>query len=355
MRTVRTYPNFRFRLFCWWVMMIPLVLQKRHIPVIVMGFFVPPSRHGRHVDSVDVGNLSLRSINNNGRKRNGRTLFLFGEDFNNVYLGKDVTAVRRRKEIPKFPRKRTRKIHLSLFRQGQEASTQMEEGQFRQPTILIQYMIFKWRQIRQFIRQLIHRTTVYVLECEHGKYYVGSTRHRRQRYRQHFQRDMVCSKWTRLHPPRLVLMEYRRIPERYLMGFESQVTAEMMIKYGVNNVRGSYFTSTQDYTMKDLSALTRFLGHYNRLKYQELSNELKRTLPPAIDRQEKSLLSGYGAASSLLNGPSGDYETVLKRQRKQWPPRRRRIDKSNDICYRCGERGHWAYECPTRQMGDIEL
>jgi hypothetical protein len=34
----------------------------------------------------------------------------------------------------------------------------------------------------------------------------------------------------------------RRVPEKYLMAVEPQVTANYMLKYGVNNVRGAFFT-----------------------------------------------------------------------------------------------------------------
>ena len=42
-----------------------------------------------------------------------------------------------------------------------------------------------WRAVRTFTRSVTEGLTVYVLECEHDKYYVGSTNHRRRRFRHH--------------------------------------------------------------------------------------------------------------------------------------------------------------------------
>jgi hypothetical protein len=356
MTKVGTLPNrSKFRFLCPWVALILLLLEC-HTPPSVMGFLSPPSCQGRHMDPIGLDYLRLWYINYHGSSGSDRR----GDDC--IDQGRD-SAVGRLQQVPQFPRRRTRGMDLSYLFQSrtEQRGRRRRRGPFHRPTIILQYLIFTWRQVRQQIRQLIHRTTVYVLECEHGKYYVGSTRNRRQRFRQHFERGRSGSRWTRLHRPKRVLAEYRRIPERYLLGVESQVTAEMMMKYGVNNVRGSYFTHTYDYTLEDLPALTGFLGHYNGLSYQHLSNELQRTLPPPdAAGLESVLLSGYGSgqdgASPTLDVLSGRYyETALARRRKSSPRRRQQpVDKSNDVCYRCGERGHWAAECPTRNLGGIE-
>lgn len=158
------------------------------------------------------------------------------------------------------------------------------------------------------------RFTVYVLECEHEKYYVGYTRNLRRRMRQHLS-TRGGSKWTRIYKPVGMVTEYRRVPADYYLGKEAQVTAELMLKHGVNNVRGAMFTETRLYTRSDIQALTGFLGHFNNLDYKKLKARLQQELEPAA-------------------------KTKSRRKRK-----RKRKFKKSDRCFRCGELGHWANEC----------
>ena len=163
---------------------------------------------------------------------------------------------------------------------------------------------------KEAVRMKIEKCTVYVLECEDGKYYVGSTQNRKQRFKQH-QRGRG-SQWTRLHKPIRVLKEHRRIPSKFLLGLESKVTAECMLEFGVNNVRGSYFCSPRDYHVGDVESLAKFLGHYCDLNYRKVSARLSQTLPAVPGKRV--------------------------RRRATIPAR----------CYICGALGHKASKCPQR-------
>ena len=63
------------------------------------------------------------------------------------------------------------------------------------------------------------------------------------------------------------------------------MTAECMLEFGVNNVRGSMFCSTRDFHMGDIDALTKFLGHYNDLNYRKVNVRLSQTLPMSPGRR----------------------------------------------------------------------
>lgn len=164
-------------------------------------------------------------------------------------------------------------------------------------------------QIKEIIRTRIERCTVYVLELENGKYYVGSTTNRKRRIQEHIKRR--GSKWTREHKPVRLLREYRRIPSKYILGMESRITAELMLEFGVNNVRGSMFCSTREFHMGDIDSLTKFIGHYNDLSYRKVHVRLSQTLPAAPNKPKKS--------------------------------------SNNGTCFCCGKYGHFAANCPDRE------
>lgn len=161
-------------------------------------------------------------------------------------------------------------------------------------------------KIKETVRSKLEKCTVYVLECEDGKYYVGSTQNRKRRWKQH-QRGRG-SQWTRLYKPLRVIREEKRIPHKFLLGLESKITAELMLEFGVNNVRGSMFCSPRDYHVGDVHSLTKFLGHYCDLNYRKVSARLSQTLPAIPGKSHRPMR-----------------------------------------CYCCGKFGHKAFACPERE------
>ena len=79
---------------------------------------------------------------------------------------------------------------------------------------------------------------IYILQLEHGKYYIGKTHNPRFRLENHFNSN--GSEWTKLYKP-IKLVELKT-GDNY---DEDKITRQYMDKFGINNVRGGSFTSVK--------------------------------------------------------------------------------------------------------------
>lgn len=81
-------------------------------------------------------------------------------------------------------------------------------------------------------------TTIYVLHCEHGMFYVGQTdRPIYTRVFEHFAND--GSEWTKVHKPISVV----EIHDNAHPMDEDKITKMYMSKYGIDRVRGGSYTT----------------------------------------------------------------------------------------------------------------
>lgn len=183
-----------------------------------------------------------------------------------------------------------------------------------------------WRVVRQFLlrpwRKWFARDLVYVLELEGGKYYVGTTSRGMKRIQEHMS-DRGGSAYTRLHRPIRVIARYR-CPPQYAKARELQVTCQMLLDKGLQNVRGACFSEVRDFDHSDAKMLTSVLGHFLDRDYEELRIEL---------------------TGELEMNPIREQRKGARLKRKTYDKSRR--NKAKDKCFKCGEFGHWAADCPN--------
>ena len=78
--------------------------------------------------------------------------------------------------------------------------------------------------------------TIYILECDKGKYYVGKSNNVDKRILDHAKTN--GSQWTKLYKPQAI----ENIIEGCDSFDEDKYTIQYMEKYGINNVRGGSFS-----------------------------------------------------------------------------------------------------------------
>lgn len=146
--------------------------------------------------------------------------------------------------------------------------------------------------------------SIYCLKLQHGKYYVGKTRHSNFRISDHF--DGYASEWTRLHKPLSVY-----VIEHNCDDFdEDKFTKMAMAKFGIDNVRGgTYSQVTLSNPVRDL---------------------LQQEIRGADDLCFKCGRPGHFASECYASRASQTRTSNVSK---------------NDACFKCGRMGHYASDC----------
>ena len=166
---------------------------------------------------------------------------------------------------------------------------------------------------------------LYVLELKHGKYYVGTTNNLQRRFQEHV--DGTGSVWTRKYAP--LGIERSVIVDGPL--HEDRVTKELMLKHGIDNVRG---------------------GSYCRIdlddgQYQSLTTELRSAAGVCF----KCGRPGHFAAQCHIKDTSKKvHPKAVQKKKKRNPisPLSRpepKLQTWGDDCIRCGRYGHGSDSC----------
>ena len=171
-------------------------------------------------------------------------------------------------------------------------------------------------------------TNVYVLQLEHGKYYIGKTSDDESRIRQHF--AGYGSAWTKLHPPTGVLEIHYDVSN----SFENSLTKQYMSRYGWENVRGGSYCQVE-LDESDLGD-----------RHQEVLGELDRCLN--CGRKGHWAADCYASSKVLVCHKCGReghiapqcYARTKLTGKAGLPWRSRKL-----FCYRCSKKGHIPKHC----------
>jgi predicted GIY-YIG superfamily endonuclease len=177
--------------------------------------------------------------------------------------------------------------------------------------------------------------TLYILECGDQKWYVGKTNDVQRRFKQHT--EGRGAGWTREYAP-LRIAETRQITSPY---DETNVTKDLMKKYGIENVRGGVYCAVT-LTDDQVDAIRTELRAANDSCYTcgkkgHFANQCKR---------KSSFVGTCGCGEEFL-----DFDEFMTHQ-KGCLPRQVAVENSapkKGTCYRCGRPGHYSPDCYARR------
>lgn len=146
---------------------------------------------------------------------------------------------------------------------------------------------------------------LYVLELNDGCYYVGLTSDVAKRLQQHRDGGVHGAEWTRLHKPRRVIHAINTGTKnsREAEDLENEVTILMMIRYGIDHVRGGHFSYPD----------RQWVEHHLRLK-----GAWDRVVPNELNKQPYDTSESWDQAMrSLLKHAIKFYDAGSPKEQQQ--------------------------------------
>lgn len=181
-------------------------------------------------------------------------------------------------------------------------------------------------------------STLYVLQLEYGKWYVGKTNDVARRYAEH--KSGIGSEWTRLYKP-IKMVQTRQITSAE---DETTLTKQLMKQYGIDNVRGGPFCQKE---------LPEYVRRTIQLEHQSASDACYTCGEKghfAKDCCQDVWYCEYCDRDFPTEQEGIRHESICK-EKDQYEYSQLN-ERDFGACFRCGRRGHWLHQCYARTTVD---
>lgn len=172
--------------------------------------------------------------------------------------------------------------------------------------------------------------TLYILELEDNKWYVGKSTDVKKRFAQHT--EGKGSAWTREYAP-LRIAETRPITSVH---DETNVTKDLMKKYGVDNVRGGAYTAV-DLPEEQATLIRHELRAGSDACYTcGKKGHFANNCPTKKETEDEWECEYCDRTFTTKYGCSVHERSCASKETTSSPP---------GVCYRCGRSGHYSPDC----------